>query len=449
MNTRKVFIETLGCPKNQIDSEMMLGLLSKNSYEVTDFAEEADIIIINTCGFIESAKEESIFTITEFLQYKLEGSCSIFIVAGCLVERYSEELQKEIPEVDIFIGTTKFPLIVKVIEEMEFSSKTVINIGDIDILIPENIPRVRTKASYTAYLKISEGCDNNCTYCIIPKLRGKYRSRLMEDIVKEAKVLVKSGAKELIIIAQDTIRYGKDIYGKNRLADLLKEICKIEGLEWVRVMYAYPDEINLELIQTFADEDKIVKYIDMPIQHASNTLLKRMNRRTSKEQIAEVMTLFRKHVPNMIIRTTLIVGFPGETENEFNELYEFIKEQKFGRLGVFSYSPQEGTPSAKMKDQIDEEIKEDRKNMILELQQGISYEKNGTFYNQIIDVLVEEKIDDEDVFLGRASFDAPEIDGQVYINTKTKLIAGDIVKVLVSDFMEYDLIGGLADELSK
>lgn len=440
---RKVHIETLGCPKNQIDSEMMLGLLSRDQYSVAEFPEEADVIIINTCGFIESAKEESVLTITEFLELKTEGNCTTFIVAGCLVERYAEELKKELPEVDIFIGTTKFPLIVQAIESHEQGHDPIVNIGDIDILIPENIPRIKTTPDYTSYLKISEGCDNNCTYCIIPQLRGKYRSRHFEAIITEAKTLVSDGAKELIIIAQDTIRYGKDIYGKNRLAELLSEICKIEDLEWVRLMYAYPDEINQELVDTFAKEDKLINYIDMPIQHASNTVLKRMNRRTSKEEIRHVVEMFRNKIPDMVIRTTLIVGFPGETEEEYNELYDFVKEIKFGRLGVFSYSQQNGTPAAKMKDQVDEDIKEERKNFILELQQGISLDNNAKYMDQTIEVLVEEQVADEDVYMGRASFDAPEIDGQVYINTKENLIIGSIVKVEINDYMEYDLIGGL------
>jgi len=440
---RKVHIETLGCPKNQIDSEMMLGLLSREQYQVAEFAEEADVIIINTCGFIESAKEESVLTITEFLEFKTEGNCSTFIVAGCLVERYADELKKELPEVDIFIGTTKFPLIIQAIESHKKGHDPIVNIGDIDILIPENIPRIRQTPAYTSYLKISEGCDNNCTYCIIPQLRGKYRSRHFEDIVNEAKKLVEDGAKELIIIAQDTIRYGKDIYGKNRLAELLTEICKIEDVEWVRVMYAYPDEIDQELVDTFYNEDKLVKYIDMPIQHASNSVLKRMNRRTSQEQIRNVVEMFKAKIPQMVIRTTLIVGFPGETEEEYNDLYNFVKEIKFGRLGVFSYSKQDGTPAAKMKDQVDEEIKEERKNLILELQQGISLDNNSVYMGQVIEVLIEEQVENEKVYMGRASFDSPEIDGQVYINTEETLAIGSIVKVEISDYMEYDLIGGL------
>lgn len=446
---RKVYIETLGCPKNQIDSEMMLGLLSANTYGIADIPEEAEIIIINTCGFIESAKEESIMTITDFITLKETAKCQIFIVAGCLVERYAEDLKSELPEVDIFIGTTKFPKIVEAVEQFDIGHDPVVNIGDIDILIPENIPRIKVTPSYTAYLKISEGCDNNCTYCIIPQLRGKYRSRHFNDIIEEAKVLVNSGAKELIIIAQDTIRYGKDLYGKNRLADLLSELCKIDDLQWIRVMYAYPDEIDEELILTFKREEKILNYIDMPIQHGSNSVLKRMNRRTSQEQIRNVVETFRKHIPEMIIRTTLIVGFPGETDEEFKTLYDFIEEMKFGRLGVFTYSKQDGTPAGKMKDQVDDEIKEERQREIMELQQGISLNNNGYYLDKVIDVLVEEKLDDEDVYLGRASFDAPEIDGAVYINTKEEIEIGSIVKVEINDYMEYDLIGGLYYESSK
>lgn len=447
--SRKVFIETLGCPKNQIDSEMMLGILSSNSYEIAEYAEDAHIIIINTCGFIESAKEESVFTITEHLEYKISGVCDTFIVAGCLVERYANELKIELPEVDIFIGTTKFPLIIQAIENHKSSDDAIVNIGDINILIPENLPRVRMTTRYTAYLKISEGCDNDCTYCIIPKLRGKYRSRKFEDIITEAKLLVSEGVKEIIIIAQDTIRYGKDLYKKNRLAELLREICKNEDLQWLRIMYAYPDEIDIDLVTTIANEEKIVKYIDMPIQHASNSVLKRMNRKTSHEEISSVMSLFRDHIPNMTIRTTLIVGFPGETEEEFNELYNFVKDQRFERLGVFTYSSQDGTPAAKMKNPVDEDTKEERKNSILELQQEISYDNNGKFFGKVVEVIIEEKVENENVYMARASFDAPEIDGLVYVNTEKALKVGDIVTVKVTDFMEYDLIGGLADEFSK
>jgi ribosomal protein S12 methylthiotransferase len=439
---RKVYIETLGCPKNMIDSEMMAGLLSKHTYGIAEAPEEAEVVIVNTCGFIESAKEESIMTIMDLMTLK-EEKCEIFIVAGCLVERYADELKVEIPEVDIFIGTTKFPLIVQAIENFESGHEVQINIGDIDILIPENLPRIKSTPNYTAYLKISEGCDNNCTYCIIPQLRGKYRSRQFEDIVEEAKLLAKEGAKELIIIAQDTIRYGQDIDNEYRLAELLREICKIESLKWVRLMYAYPDEINEDLILTFKEEPKLVNYIDMPIQHGSNSVLKRMNRRTSQEEIRQVVTTFRKHIPEMVIRTTLIVGFPGETDEEFDDLHEFIKEMKFGRLGVFTYSQQDGTPAAKMKDQIEEEIKEERQKIILETQQQISLENHGSYLERTIEVLVEEKIEGEDVYMGRASFDAPEIDGQVYINTDQTLSIGDIVEVVINDFMEYDLIGGL------
>ena len=446
---RKVFIETLGCPKNQIDSEMMLGIMSNEGYGVTEDPEEAQVIIINTCGFIESATEESIMTITDFINYKQEGACEIFIVAGCLVERHAEELKVELPEVDIFIGTTKFPLIMNAIMSFEAGHEPQMNIGDIDILIPENLPRIKTTPSYTSYLKISEGCDNNCTYCVIPQLRGKYRSRKFEDIISEAKLLVAQGAKEIIVIAQDTIRYGKDIYGDYRLPELLKAICQIEDLKWLRLMYAYPDKIDHVLIQVFKSEDKLVNYIDMPIQHGSNSVLKRMNRRTSSQQIRQVVESFRDAIPEFIIRTTIIVGFPGETEEEFNELTDFVKEMKFGRLGVFTYSKQSGTPAAKMTDQIPQDIKEARQAKILEIQQDIAHQTHEQFYDQVIEVLVEEKVENEDVYMGRASFDAPEIDGIVYINTKKDLKPGDLVKVHITDFMAYDLIGGLEDEFSK
>ncbi|MBN2795866.1 MAG: 30S ribosomal protein S12 methylthiotransferase RimO [Clostridia bacterium] len=445
---QKVYIETLGCPKNQIDSEMMLGILSQHHYDVAEVPEDADVIIINTCGFIESAKEESVLTIVEFLEYKKE-KCSTFIVAGCLVERYVDDLKLELPEVDIFIGTTKFPKIAEAIAAHEAGHEIQVDVGDIDILIPENLPRIKTTPSYTAYLKISEGCDNNCTYCIIPQLRGKYRSRAFEDIINEAKQLAKSGAKEIIVIAQDTIRYGMDIYNAYRLPELLKAICAVDGVSWIRLMYAYPDEINDELIQVYKEEPKLVKYIDMPIQHASNTVLKRMNRKTSQEQIRDVVMRFRKVIPEMVIRTTLIVGFPGETDEEFKELYDFIEEIKFERLGVFTYSQQEGTPAARMLNQIDEELKVERQESILELQQGIAHNYHSTYYDKTIEVLIEEKVEDEDVYMGRASFDAPEIDGLVYVNTKKNLEIGEIVSVVITDFLEYDLIGGLKDELSK
>jgi ribosomal protein S12 methylthiotransferase len=445
---QKVFIETLGCPKNQIDSEMMLGILSQHNYDIAESPEYADVIIINTCGFIESAKEESVLTIVEFLEYKKE-KCSTFIVAGCLVERYVDDLKIELPEVDIFIGTTKFPKIAEAIKDYESGHEIQVDVGDIDILIPENLPRIKTTPNYTAYLKISEGCDNNCTYCIIPQLRGKYRSRAFEDIIEEAKKLIASGAKEIIVIAQDTIRYGMDLYDHYRLPELLKTICELDGAKWVRLMYAYPDEINDELIQVYKEEDKLVKYIDMPIQHASNSVLKRMNRKTSQEQIRDVVTRFRKSVPEMVIRTTLIVGFPGETDEEFQDLYNFIEEIKFERLGVFTYSQQDGTPAARMKDQVDEDVKVARQESILQLQQGIAHNYHSTYYDKTIEVLVEEKVEDESVYMGRASFDAPEIDGLVYINTKKDLKIGSIVEVVITDFLEYDLIGGLKDEFSK
>ncbi len=432
----KIYIETLGCAKNKIDSEMMYFLM--NDYEMTEYAEEADLIIINTCGFIDAAVEESIMVITEFLNHKINGRCSLFIVAGCLVERYPNELRKELPEVDIFVGTTQFIHLNDIVKNYKGKQKAYV--GSVDILIPETIKRVKT-SSYSSYLKISEGCDNNCTYCIIPKLRGKYRSRKHEDILKEARELVESGTKEIIIIAQDTIRYGSDLYGKNTLSKLLSDICKIEGLQWLRLMYAYPDEIDEELVLTFKNEEKLINYIDMPVQHGSNSVLKRMNRHTSSEEIKKVVSMFRKHIPDMVIRTTIIVGFPGETDKEFNELYNLVKELRFDRLGVFKFSPQEGTPAFKMKNHIEEYIKEERFNDLMMLQREISYEKNEEYLDTLIEVVVEEKIE-ENLYGGRSIYDAPEIDNGVYIHADN-LNIGDIITIKVDDFMEYDLFGGV------
>ncbi len=431
-----IYIETLGCAKNKIDSEMMYFLMS--DYKMTEYAEDADIIIINTCGFIDAAVEESIMVITEFLNHKLNGKCSMFIVAGCLVERYPNELKKELPEVDIFVGTTQFIHLNDIVKK--YDGKQKVFVGSVDILIPEDIKRVKT-STYSSYLKISEGCDNNCTYCIIPKLRGRYRSRKHKDILNEAKALVESGTKEIIIIAQDTIRYGSDLYGKNTLPKLLSDICKIEGLKWLRLMYAYPDEIDEELVLTFKNEEKLINYIDMPIQHGSNSVLKRMNRHTSSEQIRDVVTMFRKHIPDMVIRTTIIVGFPGETDKEYDELYQLVDELKFDRLGVFKFSPQEGTPAFKMKNHVEEYLMDERFENLMELQRGISYENNEKYLDQIIEVVVEEHIEDN-LYGGRSIYDAPEIDNGVYIKGEN-LNIGDILKIKVDDFMEYDLFGGV------
>lgn len=437
-----IHFETLGCPKNQVDSEVMIGIMEGNSFYVTHEALEAEVIVVNTCGFIESAKEESISTILELLEYKKIGKCKYFIVAGCLVERYSADLKKEIPEIDGFIGTTQFENIFEIVNDlMSGTERGIIRVGDIDKNLREDVPRILTTPSYFAYLKISEGCDNKCTYCIIPQLRGKYRSREREIILKEAKLLASQGVKEIIVIAQDTTRYGIDLYGDYALYKLLEDLNDVEGIEWIRLQYCYPDVIDERLIQAIATLPKVAKYIDMPIQHASNSVLKRMNRRTSQEQIRQVVTDLRAKCSSIAIRTTIIVGFPGETEEEYNELVDFVKEMKFEKLGVFAYSLEENTAAAKMDNHLEEDIKEERKNNLLGVQQSISesicYGKVGTK----VDVLVEELVPDENIYIGRSQYDAPEIDGVVYVHTDEKLKIGSIYTVKITHALEYDLIG--------
>jgi ribosomal protein S12 methylthiotransferase len=437
-----VHFETLGCPKNQVDSEVMIGIMEGNSFYVTHDALEAEVIVVNTCGFIESAKEESISTILELLEYKKVGKCKYFIVAGCLVERYSADLKKEIPEIDGFIGTTQFENIFEIVNDlMSGTERGIVRVGDIDKNLREDVPRILTTPSYFAYLKISEGCDNKCTYCIIPQLRGKYRSRERDIILKEAKLLASQGVKEIIVIAQDTTRYGIDLYGDYELYKLLEDLNDVEGIEWIRLQYCYPDVIDERLIHAIATLPKVAKYIDMPIQHASNSVLKRMNRRTSQEQIRQVVTDLRAKCPSIAIRTTIIVGFPGETEEEYNELVDFVKEMKFEKLGVFAYSLEENTAAAKMDNHLEEDIKEERKNNLLGVQQSISesicYGKVGSQ----VDVLVEELVPDENIYIGRSQYDAPEIDGVVYVHTDEKLKIGSIYTVKITDALEYDLIG--------
>lgn len=437
-----VHFETLGCPKNQVDSEVMIGIMEGKSFYVTSDPLEAEVIVVNTCGFIESAKEESINTILELLQYKSIGKCQYFIVAGCLVERYSADLKNEIPEIDGFIGTTQFENIFEIVTElMNGAERGIVRVGEIDKHLKEDVPRILTTPSYFAYLKISEGCDNKCTYCIIPKLRGKYRSRERDVIIKEAKLLASQGVKELIIIAQDTTRYGIDLYGDYELYKLLEALNDVEGIEWIRLQYCYPDVIDDRLINAIATLPKVAKYIDMPIQHASDSVLKRMNRRTSKDQIRTVVNKLREKCPEIAIRTTIIVGFPGETEDEFKELVEFVKEIKFEKLGAFAYSLEEDTAAAKMDNHLPEDIKEARKNELLGIQMAIS---ESACYNKVgknVDVLIEELVPDEGIYIGRSQQDAPEIDGVVYVHTKEQLKIGSIYTVKITDALEYDLIG--------
>jgi ribosomal protein S12 methylthiotransferase len=442
----KVFFETLGCAKNQVDTEVMIGLLDKNSYIMTPDVEEADIIAVNTCGFIESAKAESIETILELSTYKTEGKCQMLIVTGCLAERYAEALKIEIPEIDVFIGTGSFDEIIPIIDKVlrkESPAGALIEKGNINKDFSENLPRILMTPTYMAYLKIAEGCDNCCTYCIIPKLRGKYRSRKFEDVVLEAQTLVSKGVKELIIIAQDITRFGEDLYGTYRLADLLYELNKIEGLKWIRLQYCYPDVVDDKLIEAIAKCDKVAKYIDIPIQHCNDFMLKRMNRTTSKASIVALIEKLRAAVPEISIRSTLITGFPGETEEMFNELLEFVKEQRLDKLGAFAYSLEEDTAAANFKDHLETEVKESRRDEVLELQQQISTELMYRKVGKTLDVLIEEEVPGEKIYVGRTEYDAPEIDGVVYVHTERALRIGQFVKVKITDALEYDLIGEL------
>lgn len=445
----KVYIETLGCSKNQVDSEIMLGHLNESIYYITDNAQEAHIIIVNTCGFIESAKVESVNTILDLAQYKKNGNCNFLIVSGCLSERYSDQLSIELPEVDAFIGTSTFNEIVKVIDDLYKNNNKVIRIGNLEETIDYNRPRILTTPQYSAYIKIAEGCDNLCTYCIIPKLRGRYVSRKREDILEEAKLLANQGVKELIVIAQDTTRYGKDIYNSYELPELLNSLSQIQGIKWIRLQYSYPDIFSNELIDTIAENNKICKYIDIPIQHCNNNILKRMNRNTTKEQIVNLINKIRARIPEVAIRTSLIVGFPGEDRDQFSELYNFVESMEFDRLGVFTYSLEEGTAAANFKNQVDEDIKNMRQYEIMELQKNISLKNNKDKIGKIYDILIEEKLEDEDIYVGRTQFDSPEVDGVIFIKSPIDIEPGRFIKGKVIDALEYDLIGEMVYEFSE
>lgn len=442
-----IFIESLGCSKNLIDAEIMLGLLNKHGYRLTGNHENADVIIVNTCGFIQSAKEESINRIIELGLLK-EKKLKLLIVSGCLGERYSEELLKEMPEIDAIVGTGNYDKIIEVINE-SLQGKKVVYTGDIDKIYDESHPRLLTTPRHSAYIKISDGCNNHCTYCIIPKLRGRYRSRQMEYIIQEAKNYASKGVKEIILIAQDTTRYGIDLYGKFMLPELLRKLNEIEDIKWIRILYAYPEAITDELIDTIATCEKVCNYIDMPIQHCSDEILKRMNRRTNKRDLIKLIDKLRKRIPDIVLRTTLIVGFPGETEVHFKELKEFVENIKFDRLGVFTYSKEEGTPASRLSGQVSEKIKEKRQKEIMEIQQGISYNKNQEKVGSIVEVLIEEAIEQDREYLGRTYGDAPDIDGLVYVRSNTPAHVGDIMLTRISGALEYDLIGENIDEFSK
>ena len=439
----KILFVSLGCDKNLVDSEHMSGLLSKAGYEFTDDETQADIIIINSCCFIKDAKEESIETIFEMARYKEEGQCKALVLAGCLAQRYHEEIKTEIPEVDICIGTTAIDSIVSALDDYFKEHKKKEYLKDIDFLAAANAPRnLSTMGSY-AYLKIAEGCDKHCTYCIIPKVRGNYRSVKMEYLIDEAKKLAEQGVKELILVAQETTMYGKDIYGKKSLHILLKELAKISGIYWIRVLYCYPEEIYDELIHTIASEDKICNYLDIPIQHASDDVLKRMGRRTTNQELRDVIAKLRKEIPDIVLRTTLITGFPGETQKDHEILMNFVDEMEFERLGVFTYSKEEGTPAEKMENQIPEEVKEERRDEIMELQQEIAFDFSEKMIGNVMKAYIEGKISGENAYIARTYMDIPGVDSNVFVITDEELMTGDFVNVLITGSNDYDLIGEL------
>lgn len=431
----KVYIETLGCPKNFNDSQVAAGILEKNNHIMVESPEESDVIIVNTCGFINDAKTESIGRIFDMAQFKENGRK--LIVSGCLSQRYADELFEEMPEVDAFIGVNEYEQLPQLLENLK-GRQIVRNGCNLDTL--ERSVRKLDENPYTATIKIAEGCNNICAYCIIPKIRGKYRSKREEDIIEEAKELAAAGCKELILIAQDVTYYGKDLYGEYRLAKLLRQLCRIEGIVWIRLMYCYEDRITDELIETITSEEKVCNYLDIPIQHASDNVLKAMNRRSTAASIDQTVKKLKSSIPDIHIRTTLIVGFPGETEADYEKLIDFVERERFARLGVFAYSQEENTIAGEMKNQIDEEIKEQRLDGIMRRQLDISLELNREKIGSTLEVLVEEE-DEDGSYIGRSRYDAPEIDNAVIFTSDREHKPGDIVKVLIDDAFDYDLVG--------
>lgn len=454
---KNVLFISLGCDKNLVDSEKMLGLLSESGYTIVEDEAEADAIVINTCCFIHDAKEESIETILEMASWKEKGRLQALVITGCLAQRYKDEIAAELPEVDAVIGTSGYTEIVPVLDKLLKVSGTeeaqtdgecpLVYCPSIDLL-PPSLPdkRMVTTGAYTAYLKIAEGCNKRCTYCVIPYIRGRYRSFPVEDLLKEAERLVAGGARELILIAQETTVYGVDLYGRKMLPELLRKLCRLEGLDWIRILYCYPEEITDELIQVMKEEKKVCHYLDIPIQHSEDAILKRMGRRTNREELTALIEKLRKEIPDIILRTTLITGFPGETEEDFAQMAAFVEEMQFDRLGVFTYSPEEGTKAAVMEDQIDEEVKEARRDHIMELQQDISAAAASAMVGREMSVLIEGYLYEEDIYVGRTYMDAPKVDGNVFVRSEEEMISGDIVPVRITGASEYDLMGDVIYE---
>lgn len=444
----KIHFISLGCDKNLVDSEMMLGTLAQKGYSFTDDEMQADIIVINTCCFINDAKEESINTILEMAELRENGQAKALIVAGCLAQRYKEEIQEEIPQVDAILGTMNIDTIAEAIEEV-LSGNAVNHISDCNSAVVYGKKRAVSTGGHFAYLKIAEGCDKHCTYCIIPKVRGNFRSVPMEALLAEAKELAEGGVKELILVAQETTLYGKDLYGKKSLPKLLHELAKIPGIYWIRILYCYPEEIDDELIEAIKNEEKVCHYLDLPIQHASDNILKRMGRRTNQDELRAIIGKLREEIPDICLRTTLISGFPGETEEDHEELLAFVDEMEFDRLGVFTYSPEEDTPAAVMENQIEEDVKEERRDEIMELQQEIAFETAENMTGKVVMAMIEGKIADDDAYVARTYKDAPNVDGYLFINTQESLMTGDFVKVRITGSNEYDLIGEIYHEFTE
>ncbi len=441
----KVLFVSLGCDKNLVDSEKMLGILSHRGFEFTDDEEQAEAVVVNTCCFIGDAKEESIGTLLRYGQMRTEGRLKALIAGGCLAQRYKDEIHAEIPEVDAFIGTMSIDTIADTLEGILAGQKED-RFADIDSNPAVGTDRVVTTGGHYAYLKIAEGCNKNCTYCVIPSVRGHYRSFPMEDLVKEAEELAEKGARELVLVAQETTLYGTDLYGHKALPELLHALCRIEGIRWIRLLYGYPDELTDEIIDVMLEEPKVLHYLDLPIQHASDRILRLMGRRTNQAELRAMVKKLRERIPDICLRTTLIAGFPGETQEDFEELYRFVNEMEFDRLGVFPYSQEEGTRAAQMPDQVPEEVRQARRDELMELQQEIVFENADRMIGRILTVMVEGKVADEDTYVTRTYRDAPGVDGYLFLNTGATLMTGDFVKVRVTQANEYDLIGELCDD---
>ena len=441
----KIMFVSLGCDKNLVDTEMMLGMLQQKGFTFTDEETEADIVVVNTCCFIGDAKEESINTLLEMAELRKNGSIRALLATGCLAQRYREEIQKEIPEVDAILGTMAIEEIAEAVEQV-LQGEGRNHFRELNSAPASYRDRVLTTGGHFAYLKIAEGCNKRCTYCIIPKVRGDYRSIPMEELTAQAEALAEKGVRELILVAQETTLYGVDLYGKKSLPELLHRLAAISGIYWIRILYCYPEEITEELIETIAAEPKVCHYLDIPIQHASDEVLRRMGRRTNQEELRQWIGRLREHIPDICLRTTLISGFPGETQEDFEELYRFVNEMEFDRLGVFPYSQEEDTKAAEMPDQVPEEVKCFRRDELMELQQAIAFEKAEQMIGRVLDVMVEGKVADEDVYVTRTYRDAPNVDGYLFLNTSANLMTGDFVKVLVTDSNEYDLIGEIYHE---